>query len=99
MSDLDPSAPASPLDPSRSNFDLNLVVSNIQDMFSLLTQVRRIQAATIDLLKVKGLITSEEFVAAHEGVLAHGLQEVGIREKSLRAALQDVGPNATKTIK
>jgi len=85
--------------PNRNDFDLNMVVSNIQDLFSLLNQIRRIQAATIDLLKVKGLITSEEFVAAHEGVIAHGLQEVGIREKSLRAALQDVGPNATKTIK
>mgnify|MGYP001332583237 FL=1 len=85
--------------PNRNDFDLNLILSNVQDLFSLTTQIRRIQAATIDLLKVKGLITSEEFVAAHEGVIAHGLQEVGIREKSLRAALQDVGPNATKTIK
>ena len=85
--------------PNRNDFDLNLILSNVQDLFSLTTQIRRIQAATIDILKVKGLITSEEFVAAHEGVIAHGLQEVGIREKSLRAALQDVGPNATKTIK
>ena len=84
---------------NRNDFDLNVIVSNIQDLFSLLNQIRRIQAATIDLLKAKGLITSEEFVAAHEGVIAYGLQEVGIRKKSLRAALQDVGPNATKTIK
>ncbi len=83
----------------RSHFDLNLVISNIQDLFSAITQIRRMQAATIDLLKAKGLITSEEFVAAHEGVIAHGLQEVGRREKALKAALQDVGPNATKTIK
>ena len=89
----------SPSTSNRNDFDLNLVMSNLQDLFSLTTQIRRIQAATIDLLKVKGLITSEEFVTAHEGVIAHGLQEVGIREKSLRAALQDVGPNATKTIK
>ena len=85
--------------PNRNGFDLNLILSNVQDLFSLTTQIRRIQAATIDLLKVKGLITSEEFVAAHEGVIAHGLQEVGIREKSLMAALQDVGRDATKTIK
>ena len=85
--------------PNRNDFDLNVIVSNIQDLFSLLNQIRRIQAATIDLLKAKGLITSEEFVAAHEGVIAHGLQEVGRREKALKAALQDVGPNATKTIK
>ena len=84
---------------NRNDFDLNVIVSNIQDLFSLLNQIRRIQAATIDLLKAKGLITSEEFVAAHEGVIAHGLQEVGRREKALKAALQDVGPNATKTIK
>lgn len=82
--------------PNRNDFDLNVIVSNIQDLFSLLNQIRRIQAATIDLLS---LITSEEFVAAHEGVIAHGLQEVGRREKALKAALQDVGPNATKTIK
>jgi len=85
--------------PNRNDFDLNVIVSNIQDLFSLLNQIRRIQAATIDLLKAKGLITSEEFVEAHEGVIAHGLQEVGIREKSLMAALQDVGRDATKTIK
>ena len=85
--------------PNRNDFDLNVIVSNIQDLFSLLNQIRRVQAATIDLLKAKGLITSEEFVAAHEGVIAHGLQEVGIREKSLMAALQDVGRDATKTIK
>ena len=85
--------------PNRNDFDLNLILSNVQDLFSLTNQIRRIQAATIDLLKVKGLITSEEFVAAHEGVIAHGLQEVGIREKSLMAALQDVGRDATKTIK
>ena len=85
--------------PNRNDFDLNVIVSNIQDLFSLLNQIRRIQAATIDLLKAKGLITSEEFVAAHECVIAHGLQEVGIREKSLMAALQDVGRDATKTIK
>ena len=85
--------------PNRNDFDLNVIVSNIQDLFSLLNQIRRIQAATIDLVKAKGLITSEEFVAAHEGVIAHGLQEVGIREKSLMAALQDVGRDATKTIK
>jgi len=84
---------------NRNDFDLNVIVSNIQDLFSLLNQIRRIQAATIDLLKAKGLITSEEFVEAHEGVIAHGLQEVGIREKSLMAALQDVGRDATKTIK
>ncbi len=89
----------SPSTSNRNDFDLNLVMSNLQDLFSLTTQIRRIQAATIDLLKVKGLITSEEFVAAHEGVLAHGLKEVGIREKSLMAALQDVGIDATKTIK
>ena len=85
--------------PNRNDFDLNVIVSNIKDLFSLLNQIRRIQAATIDLLKVKGLITTEEFVTAHEGVIAHGLQEVGIREKSLMAALQDVGRDATKTIK
>ena len=85
--------------PNRNDFDLNLILSNVQDLFSLTTQIRRIQAATIDLLKAKGLITSEEFVAAHEGVIAYGLQEVGIREKSLNVALQDVGRDATKTIK
>ncbi len=85
--------------PNRNDFDLNVIVSNIQDLFSLTTQIRRIQAATIDLLKVKGLITSEEFVAAHEGVVTFGLQDVGTRAKALEAALQDVGLNATKTIK
>jgi len=80
-------------------FDLNVIVSNIQDLFSLLTQIRRIQAATIDLLKAKGVFTSEEFVTAHEGVVAFGLQDVGTRAKALEAALQDVGLNATKTIK
>ena len=89
----------SPSTSNRNDFDLNLILSNVKDLFSLTTQIRSIQAATIDLLKVKGLITSEEFVAAHEGVITHGLQEVGIREKSLRAALQDVGRDATKTIK
>ena len=89
----------SPSTSNRNDFDLNLVMSNLQDLFSLTTQIRRIQAATIDLLKVKGLITSEEFVTAHEGVVNFGLQDVGTRAKALEAALQDVGLNATKTIK
>ena len=89
----------SPSTSNRNDFDLNLVMSNLQDLFSLTTQIRRIQSATIDLLKVKGLITSEEFLTAHEGVVTFGLQDVGTRAKALEAALQDVGLNATKTIK
>jgi len=46
------------------------------------------QAATIDLLKVKGYFTTEEFVAAHENVVSLGLKNVGVREKALKALLQ-----------
>lgn len=84
--------------PNRDNFDLNLIASNIQDLFALTTQIRRIQAAMIDLLKVKGLITSEEFVAAHEGVVSFGLKDVGKRQKALSVVLQS-SRIATKNIK
>jgi len=72
----------------RSHFDLNLVISNIQDLFSAITQIRRMQAATIDLLKVKGYFTADEFVTAHENVVSLGLKNVGVREKALKALLQ-----------
>ena len=46
------------------------------------------QAATIDLLKVKGYFTADEFVTAHENVVSLGLKNVGVREKALKALLQ-----------
>jgi len=72
----------------RSHFDLNVITSNIQDLFSAITQIRRMQAATIDLLKVKGYFTADEFVTAHENVVSLGLKNVGVREKALKALLQ-----------
>jgi hypothetical protein len=41
----------------------------------------------IDLLKVKGVISSEEFVAAHETTLRLGLEDCKTRETALSDAL------------
>lgn len=80
-----------PGQPERRHTDVNLIVSNIKDLFSFVTQIRRIQAATVDLLKAKGYFTSAEFETAHENVVALGLKDVGTREKALKALLQDDG--------
>ena len=84
-----------PSDSARDSFDLKtltaevlLLKGTVQDLLSATTSIRQIQAAVIDLIEVKGVITSEEFVQAHSLVVEYGLQNVTIRKKALSSALQ-----------